>query len=112
VQNLGKVDFGVNCRDEIVRKLQRRQQNWKLDVNLRNGCKADAANLCADVDHDSDHADVMRCLMKKRDELSEPCLREVRVKGWLGLGLEDLRGAQHHCFSCRPLTLTPCTRNP
>jgi Cysteine rich repeat len=77
VQNLGKPDFGSLCRDTIIRKLQRRQQNWKLDVNLRNACKEDANTLCGDVDHDSDRAEMARCLMRKHDELSDWCLREV-----------------------------------
>jgi hypothetical protein len=35
VQNLGRSDFGDTCRKTILQKLSRRQENWKLDVNLR-----------------------------------------------------------------------------
>lgn len=77
VSSLGKADFGDVCKSEVMRKLQRRQQNWKLDVNLRRACRDDADRICADVDHDADHAEVTRCLISKRDELADSCLREV-----------------------------------
>jgi hypothetical protein len=79
VQSLGNPDFGSNCRTVIVQKLQRRQDNWKFDVNLRRACEVDAQKLCSDVDHDSDKAETMRCMMSKYDELDEDCLHEVRT---------------------------------
>lgn len=78
VQNLGQPDFGASCTAEVTRKLQRRQDNWKLDVNLRSACKADSDAVCSDVDHDSDHADMTRCLILKIGQLSGGCAREVR----------------------------------
>lgn len=77
VHNLGKADFGETCKKEVKKKLARRQQNWKLDVTLRQACKADAAEVCSDVDHDADHAEVTRCLMRNHDSISEACLHEV-----------------------------------
>lgn len=78
VHNLGKADFGKACKEQVMKKLARRQQNWKLDVTLRKACKEDAANVCEDVDHDQDHAEITRCLMKNHDSISEPCQHEVR----------------------------------
>jgi golgi apparatus protein 1 len=78
VHNLGKADFGDACKNEILSKLQRRQENWKLDISLRAACKDDAAEHCADVDHDADHAEVARCLIRKHDDLIDACLHEVR----------------------------------
>ena len=63
----------------IKLKLQRRQENWKLDPNLRRACQADAAELCADVDHESDKAEMLRCLLRRHDELNDACLSEVRA---------------------------------
>ena len=77
VHNLGKADFGEACKTQIMTKLARRQQNWKLDVTLRRACKEDAAVACADVDHDQDHAEVTRCLMKSHANITEPCQHEV-----------------------------------
>ena len=76
-QNLGDSDFGSACRDAILGKLARRQQNWKLDVNLREACTQDANSACAEVDHNSDKAETMRCMMRKHDELGEDCRAEV-----------------------------------
>lgn len=76
--NLAKADFGSACRNEIKAKLLRRQQNWKLDVSLRNGCKDDVAALCADVDHDADKADVARCLISYHANLTDTCAHEAR----------------------------------
>lgn len=76
--NLGKPDFGEACRAEIKAKLMRRQQNWKLDVTLRDNCKGDADELCAHVDHDADKAEVTRCLISHHGNLTDPCRNEAR----------------------------------
>lgn len=75
--NLAKVDFGEACRKEIKAKLMRRQQNWKLDVSLREQCKEDARAFCADVDHDSDKAQVTRCLVSHHGNLTQSCAHEA-----------------------------------
>jgi golgi apparatus protein 1 len=80
--NLGKADFGEACKKEVMTKLARRQQNWKLDVTLRKACKDDAEDVCSDVDHDADHAEMTRCLMKNYADISEPCQSEVCHSGF------------------------------
>lgn len=82
VHNLGKADFGETCKKEVMTKLSRRQQNWKLDVTLRKACKEDAATVCKEVDHDADHAEVTRCLMKNHANVTEPCQHEVCCCGF------------------------------
>jgi golgi apparatus protein 1 len=79
VHNLGKAAFRQACHDEVLKKLRRRQQNWKLDVTLRSSCEEDVASFCAGVDHDADHADVTRCLITHHQELSDGCQHEVRI---------------------------------
>lgn len=77
VHNLGKADFGDTCKKEVMEKLRRRQQNWKLDVTLRTACKGDVAEVCSEVDHDLDHAEVTRCLISNHWNLTDGCRHEV-----------------------------------
>lgn len=76
--NLAKADFGEACRSEIKAKLMRRQQNWKLDVALRNACKVDAEQHCSDVDHGADKAETARCLISHHSNLTDSCAHEAR----------------------------------
>jgi Golgi apparatus protein 1 len=40
-ENMASADFGMACQISIMRKLRRREANWRLDPPLRQACKAD-----------------------------------------------------------------------
>ena len=50
-EKMGDPDFGEECRLELVKKLQRRQANWKLDPPLRKACKPSVEGLCSQEDN-------------------------------------------------------------
>jgi hypothetical protein len=63
---------------EIVKKLQRRQSNWKLDPPLRKACKADVAELCAAENAaNSENGAVYACLLRNQDDLDPGCRKEL-----------------------------------
>lgn len=78
VASLGAPDFGATCRAVIVRKLQRRQENWRLDADLAAACAGAAQTQCGEVDHEGDTAETTRCLVAHAGDLDEACHREVR----------------------------------
>jgi hypothetical protein len=99
VANLGEAGFGSMCRIILIQKLQRRQENWLLDFNLHAECKQDAKVLCANVDHERDTAETMRCLMEHHDELAESCLREVcrfHLKCWYCCWMTGVQAGKLH----------------
>jgi len=77
-ENLADPDFGQNCRNEIVRKLQRRQANWKLDPALRRACRADVADICkSEDDEGSETGLVYKCLLHNTEDLDPGCKKEL-----------------------------------
>ncbi|KAF8068299.1 GLG1 [Scenedesmus sp. PABB004] len=77
-ENMASADFGAPCKRVIMRKLQRRDANWRLDPPLRKACKADVTRLCASQDAGrTDDGAVKRCLVAARDELAAGCRREL-----------------------------------
>jgi hypothetical protein len=47
-ENMASADFGMACQISIMRKLRRREANWRLDPPLRQACKADVDRwVCA-----------------------------------------------------------------
>lgn len=40
-ENMASADFGRSCKDQIMKKLRRRESNWRLDPPLRAACRED-----------------------------------------------------------------------
>lgn len=40
-ENMASADFGQACQISVMRKLRRREANWRLDPPLRQACKPD-----------------------------------------------------------------------
>ncbi len=63
---------------EIIKKLQRRQSNWKLDPPLRKACKADVGELCAAENAaNAENGTVYACLLRNIDDLDPGCRKEM-----------------------------------
>ncbi|GFR46876.1 hypothetical protein Agub_g8517 [Astrephomene gubernaculifera] len=77
-EKMSDPDFGEPCRQEIIKKLQRRQANWKLDPTLRKACKSSVSSLCASEDQaNSEQGLVYKCLATHYMDLDEGCQKEL-----------------------------------
>lgn len=77
--NLGKVDFSAQCREQVERKQARMAGNWKMDYGVAHNCKADVTKLCPDkVGEGHGKGAVLKCLVEKFPRVSEGnCANEV-----------------------------------
>lgn len=77
-EKMGDLDFGDQCRFEIIQRLQRRQANWKLDPPLRKACKTDVQENCKAEDQaNSETGAVYKCLVNKYADLDAGCQKEL-----------------------------------
>jgi len=77
--NLGKVDFSAQCREQVERKQARMAGNWKMDYGVAHNCKTDVAKLCPDkVGEGHGKGAVLKCLVEKFPRVTEGnCANEV-----------------------------------
>ncbi|WIA10933.1 hypothetical protein OEZ85_011098 [Tetradesmus obliquus] len=77
-ENMASADFGQACQISVMRKLRRREANWRLDPPLRQACKPDVDKLCSAEDtRRSEDGAVKKCMIANHAELSEDCQREL-----------------------------------
>jgi len=77
-ENMNDADFGTPCKNIVINKLQRRQNNWKLDPPLRRACREDVADKCAAEDSkNSEDGLVYKCLVDKYEDIKEGCQKEL-----------------------------------
>lgn len=77
--NLGKVDFSSQCREQVEKKQARMAGNWKMDFGVAKNCKEDTKKMCSDklgVGHGK--GAVLKCLVEHHAQISDGnCASEV-----------------------------------
>jgi len=84
-ENREKPDFSASCKDTLERMMERRAQDFRLDVKLRENCEQDIEEVCG-YEKDSlgtianFDARVVECLQDYREELTVPeCQNQVHM---------------------------------
>ena len=84
-ENREKPDFSASCKDTLERLMERRAQDLRLDVKLRENCEQDIEEVCG-YEKDSlgtianFDARVVECLQDYREELTVPeCQNQVHM---------------------------------
>eukprot|EP00242_Pyramimonas_sp_CCMP2087_P000757 CAMPEP_0198232122 /NCGR_PEP_ID=MMETSP1445-20131203/115560_1 /TAXON_ID=36898 /ORGANISM="Pyramimonas sp., Strain CCMP2087" /LENGTH=884 /DNA_ID=CAMNT_0043912773 /DNA_START=630 /DNA_END=3284 /DNA_ORIENTATION=- len=77
--NLGKVDFSSQCKEQVEKKQARMAGNWKMDFGVAKNCKVDTKALCGEklgVGHGK--GAVLKCLVEHHNQISDGnCANEV-----------------------------------
>ncbi|KAK9816541.1 hypothetical protein WJX72_001742 [[Myrmecia] bisecta] len=86
-ENLAKLDFGQQCREQVEQRTARMQEDYRLDYGVSAACEPDVSQRCAaEKGKAHGNAEVLKCLVNSFSSISEGCQREmsraVRMALW------------------------------
>jgi Golgi apparatus protein 1 len=81
-ENLDSSDMSKECKDEVVRDMNRMAQDYRLNWRLNHACETEINNLCPNVCSSQPGQScgglVLQCLQEKQDNItSQACQDEV-----------------------------------
>lgn len=81
-QHIDHVDMSKECKDEVVRDMNRMATDYRLNYRLSHACESDISRLCADMCTTTPGSTcgglVLQCLQEKQDNItSQACSDEV-----------------------------------